>query len=90
MGGTMMEKEYLLSFSSFYKAAYAKDVLEEHGLRSSLRKLPSQVAHSCSTGLYLRIDSIARVQKVLKDYEIAHKGCYEIRRDGGSKSYVRV
>ena len=85
-----MEKEYLLSFSSFYKAAYAKDVLEQHGLRSSLRKLPPQIAHSCSTGVYLRIDSIARVQKVLGDNEIIAKGYYEIRREGNGKTYIRV
>jgi len=85
-----MEKEYLLSFSSFYKAAYAKDVLEEHGLSSSLRRLPPQIAHSCSTGVYLRIDSIDRVRHVLKDHEIFTKGFYEIRRDGGAKTYVRV
>ena len=84
------EKEYLLSFSSFYKAAYAKDVLEEHGLSSSLRKLPPQIAHSCSTGVYLRIDSIARVQQVLKDHEIFTKGYNEIRRDGTGKTYVRL
>ena len=85
-----MEKEYLISFSSFYKAAYAKDVLEQHGLQSSLRKLPPQIAHSCSTGIYLRIDSVERVQQVLKDYEIATKGCYEIQRSGGQKVYRRV
>lgn len=85
-----MEKEYLLSFSSFYKAAYAKDVLEEYGLRSSLRKLPPQIAHSCSTGVYLRIDSIERVQQVLKDHEIVPRGYYEIQRDRGTKTYVRM
>lgn len=86
-----MEKEYLMAFSSFYKAAYAKDVLEEHGLSSSLRKLPPQIAHSCSTGIYLRIDSIDRVQNVLKDHEIVMKGCYEIRRSvQGNKTYVKV
>lgn len=84
------EKEYLISFSSFYKAAYAKDVLEEHGLRSSLRKMPPQIAHSCSTGVYLRIDSIARVQQVLKDYEIFTKGYYEIQWDSTGKTYVRL
>ena len=86
-----MEKEYLLSFSSFYKAAYAKDVLEEHGLSSSLRKLPPQVAHSCSTGVYLRTDSLERVQHVLKDHELAVKGFYEIQKGvQGTRTYVRV
>lgn len=86
-----MEKEFLISFSSFYKAAYARDVLEERGLVSTLRKLPPQIAHSCSTGLYLRIDSIERVRRVLDEREIAAKGFYLVRRDeNGTKSYVRV
>ena len=86
-----MEKEYLLAFSSFYKAAYAKDVLEACGLSSSLRKLPTQIAHSCSTGIYLRSDSIERVQTILKDYGIIAKGFYEIQRSvQGNKTYVRV
>lgn len=86
-----MEKEYLLSFSSFYKAAYAKDVLEQVGLSSSLRKLPTQIAHSCSTGVYLRSDSIERVQQVLREHDIVVKGFYEVRRGvQGTKTYVRV
>lgn len=91
-----MDKEYMLSFSSFYKAAYARDVLEESGLSSTLRKLPSQIAHSCSTGLYLRIDSIRRVQEVLDEKEIVVKGIYLIertrgeRRGSGSAVYRKV
>lgn len=69
-----MEKEYILSFSSFYKAAYAKDVLEENGLHSTLRRLPPQVAHSCSTGLYLRLDSVERVRQILEERQIVNKG----------------
>ena len=86
-----MEQEYILSFSSFYKAAYARDVLEENGLNSTLRKLPAQVAHSCSTGVYLRIDSIERVRRVLDERQIAVRGIYEIRRnEKGIKTYMRV
>ena len=32
--------EYIMSFSSFYKAAYARDVLEDSGISAALRKLP--------------------------------------------------
>lgn len=86
-----MEKEYILSFSSFYKAAYAADVLEQNGLHSTLRKLPSLVAHSCSTGLYLRLSSIEKVRQVLEESEISCRGIYEIRRDEkGTKSYLRI
>ncbi len=30
-----MKKLYIISFSSFYKAAYARDKLSENGLRAS-------------------------------------------------------
>lgn len=89
-GEVFMEKEFVLSFSSFYKAAYARDVLEENGLHSTLRKLPPQVAHSCSTGLYLRIDSIERVRRVLDERQIAIKAAYQISRISGAKTYQRV
>ncbi len=85
-----MEYEYILSFSSFYKAAYAKDVLAENGLHATLRKLPPQVAHSCSTGLYLSIDSIERVRQILDEKQITIRGVYQINRIGGTKNYRRV
>ena len=34
-----MQKEYIIAFSSFYKAAYAEDLLEAEGIRVTLRKL---------------------------------------------------
>jgi hypothetical protein len=86
-----MGNEYILSFSSFYKAAYAADVLEEHGLNSTLRKLPPQIAHSCSTGVYLRLDSIERVRHILDERQIATRGIYQIQRNGkGNKTYVKL
>ena len=85
-----MENEYILSLSSFYKAAYAKDVLEENGFHAALRKLPPQITHSCSTGLYLRIDSIERVRGVLAERQITTRGIYQVTRIGGTKSYRSV
>ena len=86
----VMEQEFILFFSSFFKAAYARDVLEENGLHSTLRKLPPQVAHSCSTGVYLRIDSIERVRRVLDERQIAIKAAYRISRISGVKTYEQV
>lgn len=85
-----MEKEYILSFSSFYKAAYAKDVLEENGLNSTLRRLPPQVAHSCSTGLYLRLDSVERARQILEERQITNRGIYRIDRQGGESRYTKI
>lgn len=86
-----MEKEYILSFSSFYKAAYAQDVLSQNGISSSLRKLPSLIAYSCSTGVYLRTASVERVKAVLKEKSIMTKGIYEISKsEMGNKTYHRI
>lgn len=38
-----MNQEYVISFSSFYKAAYAQDMLEEAGIASTLKKLPTEL-----------------------------------------------
>ena len=86
-----MEKEYILSFSSFYKAAYAQEMLEQAGIRSSLRKLPAELIYSCGTGLYLRIDSIQRAIDVFDDRRIVPKGIFEIGGQGRSgREYTRV
>lgn len=85
-----MEHEYVLSFSSFYKSAYAKDVLEEYGLYSILQRLPLQLVHSCSTGLYLSVGSIEQVRRILDEKQITARGVYEIVRIGNAKTYRRV
>lgn len=86
-----MGKEYIIAFSSFYKAAYAQDMLEENGINSTLKKLPTELVRSCSTGLYLRIDSITDVQSVFERKEIVPRGIYEIRRQGKTnKSFLKV
>ena len=84
-------KEFILSFSSFYKAAYAQDMQEESGIGSTLKKLPPELVRSCGTGLYLRTDSIQPVKEVLDEKQISTRGIYQIQRDGNrGKKYVRM
>lgn len=86
-----MEQEYILSFSSFYKAAYAEDMLAESGIRSTMKKLPAELVRSCGTGLYLRSDDIEEVIRVLDNKQIVPIGVFRIKREGrNQKSYVRV
>lgn len=86
-----MDNEYILSFSSFYKAAYARDVLGQYGIRSTLRRLPPEVAHSCSTGVYLRTDSIQKVYEILETRQISLKGSYRISLNAENRPvYHRV
>ncbi|MBQ6900123.1 MAG: DUF3343 domain-containing protein [Firmicutes bacterium] len=74
--------EYIMSFSSFYKAAYARDTLEQNGISSTLKKLPPELITSCGTGLYLRTDSIQRAREVLDQKNILARGVYLIEREG--------
>lgn len=86
-----MEKEYIISFSSFYKAAYAQEVLEQAGIAASLRKLPAELVHSCGTGLYLRTGSIEQANRAFKERQIVPRGIYEIRgQNRGNREYARI
>ena len=86
-----MEKEYILSFSSFYKAAYAQDMLAAAGINANLRKLPTELIRSCSTGFYLIKRSIQPTLDVFSRKNIIPRGIYEIRRQGkGQREYVKV
>lgn len=85
------EREYLIAFSSFYKAAYAQDLLAGEGINASLRKLPIEIVKSCSTGVYVKGNSIDKVKEILKRYSIFHKGIYQINRgDTKRTSYTSV
>lgn len=86
-----MEKEYIIAFSSFYKAAYAQDMLGEVRIGSSLRKLPTELVRSCSTGLYLRTDSIQSALDIFEKKQIVPAGVYKVQRQGrGKKSYQKI
>ncbi len=71
-------KNFIISFSSFYKAAYAKDVLRGKGINSTLGKLPTSLAKSCSSGLYFQGENKDEVLKILQNNNIANKGVFEI------------
>lgn len=86
-----MNQEYVISFSSFYKAAYAEDMLQEAGISSTLKKLPTELVRSCSTGLYLRTDDILQVRRILSAKQITPGGIYRIQRGtNGQKGYIKI
>ena len=58
-----MEKEYIISFSSFYKAAYAQEILADAGIGASLRKLPNELVRSCGK---LLDEAQLQIKKVIK------------------------
>lgn len=86
-----MEQEYILSFSSFYKAAYAQDMLEESGIRSTMKKLPPELVRSCGTGLYLRNSNIEAVMAVMDSKQIIPVGVFRVKRESrNKKGYIRI
>lgn len=85
-----MEQEYILTFSSFYKAAYAQDMLEESGIRSTMKKLPTELIRSCGTGLYLRSGDVSEITEVLERRQVVPLGVFRVKREGQRKSYVRL
>lgn len=79
----MKQNEYIIAFSSFYKAAYAEEVLLEKGIQTSLRKLPIEIAKSCSTGLFYKGDAIEKVKKVFEEKDIHVTGIFMVRKTPG-------
>jgi hypothetical protein len=80
-----MVKEYLISFSSFYKAAYAQEVLWNEGLSASLRKLPVELVRSCGTGLYMKTENINLVEDIFQRKEIVPRGIFQIADRGADR-----
>ena len=72
----MKQNEYIIAFSSFYKAAYAEEVLLEAGIPTTLRKLPIEIAKSCSTGLFYKGAEIEKVKKVFEEKDIHARGIF--------------
>ncbi len=86
-----MHKEYIIAFSSFYKAAYAEELLDNEGIRTTLRKLPIEIAKSCSTGLVYKGDDIEALKKVFENKGISTRGIYLVDKDGKNKAkYILV
>jgi len=86
-----MENGYLIIFSSFYKAAYAMDLLSEVKIKSSIRKAPPELTSSCAYALFLTYRNIDFVEKLLKNYKTAFRGIYAIRKTpGGSLKYEKI
>ena len=79
----MKQNEYIIAFSSFYKAAYAEEVLLEAGITTTLRKLPIEIAKSCSTGLFYKGDAIEKVKKIFEEKDIHVRGIFMVQKTHG-------
>ena len=82
--------EYLIAFSSFYKAIYAQEKLQERNIRATLKKLPPELIKSCGYALYLRTNSIQSVISGLDAAQITSKGVFLIDTSQGKANYRRI
>ena len=62
-----MKKDYLLTFSSYYKARYAQDKLYAHGINSSVKRAPTGLTTSCGYALHVKTDRLEDVLDVFDE-----------------------
>jgi len=70
--------EYVIAFSSFYKAVYAQEKLQERGIKTSLKKTPANLLKSCGYALYLKGDKVSSAKEILSQSRIDWRGVYRI------------
>lgn len=84
------DPEYLLTFSSFYKAMYGRDKLKEQGIRSSLKRIPAQLLRSCGHALYIEGYDLQRVLAILSESQIDTKGIYQVIMTDDTPEYRKI
>ena len=82
--------EYVIAFSSFYRAVYAQDKLQEKSIRSTLKKIPPDLLKSCCYAVYLKINSIHTALDVLEKNQIMARGVYMIEYTDGRINYRQI
>ncbi|MBR0600005.1 DUF3343 domain-containing protein [Sinanaerobacter chloroacetimidivorans] len=82
--------EYVIAFSSFYRAVYAQERLQENRIRSTLKKLPPDLLRSCGYAVYLKTNSIFSALDILEKNQILARGVYEIEYFNGTANYKQI
>ena len=82
--------EYVIAFSSFYKAVYAQEKLEENKIRSIVKKLPPNLLKTCGYAVYLKTNSVNAALDLLEKYQIMPRGVYLIEVVNGKINYKQI
>ncbi|MDD2217026.1 MAG: DUF3343 domain-containing protein [Eubacteriales bacterium] len=85
-----MKNEYLIGFSSFYKAAYARDLLMEKKYRTVVVKIPTELIQTCGYGLSVRTSNIQTILSMLNDMEVSFRSVYKIEKNEGQPKYRKI
>jgi hypothetical protein len=82
--------EYVIAFSSFYRAVYAQEKLQENRVRSTLKKIPPNLLKTCGYAVYLKTNSIDAALDILDKNQITARGVYLIEYDNGKMNYKQI
>lgn len=82
--------EYILTFSSYYKAMYARDKLMERGIVSDVRRVPTQLLRSCGQALYITGHDLQKVIAILAESQIDAKGIFVVEYGEERPEYRRI
>lgn len=85
-----MINEYLITFSSFYKAKYAQEKVVEQGMRCTIKKAPPELAKTCAYALYIRTNDINRLMGIFDGEILDPKGIFLIDMSSGILQYKRI
>ena len=82
--------EYVIAFSSFYRAVYAQEKLQENRIRSTLKKLPPDLLRTCGYAVFLKTNSIHSAIDILDKSQITSRGVYMIEYENGAIKYKQI
>ncbi len=82
--------EYVIAFSSFYRAVYAQEKLQENGIGSTLKKIPPNILRTCGYAVHLKTNSIRTATGILERNQIMARGVYLIEYENGAISYKQI
>ncbi len=81
---------YVVVFSSFYKAVYAQEKLSDHRIKSGLMRVSPDLIKSCGYGVFLNEKDLENSKKVLKEAHINWQRLFQISQEKGKQEYKPV
>ena len=85
-----MKKEYLLTFSSYYKARYAQDKLHANGIKSNVKRAPTGLMTSCGYAIYVTTDDLPAVLNVFDGEILNYKNIFVLDSSSEEGKYVKL
>jgi len=82
--------EYVIAFSSYYRAVYAQEKLQENRIESTLKKIPPNLLRTCGYAVHLKTNSIHATVDLLERNQIIPRGVYLIENTNGGINYRQI